>query len=148
MTAIRSCTLRLIPGLTDFFLREGAEVAPALGSGVLERLAKLPWPGNVRELRNLLWRLRIEDPSRITVESLTPSPTEPETTSLVPRKLLAREVLPALKDRVEREYLLHHLRRFGGDARALSEFLGYTRKYLYRRLKTLGIRLKEERRRG
>ena len=56
--------------------------------------------------------------------------------------------LAPLRNRVEREYLLHHLRRFGGDARALSEFLGYTRKYLYRRLKTLGIRLKEERRRG
>jgi DNA-binding NtrC family response regulator len=64
------------------------------------------------------------------------------------RPHFAREVLPALKDRVEREYLLHHLRRFKGDARALSSFLGYSRKYLYRRLKALGIRLKEERRRG
>jgi DNA-binding NtrC family response regulator/tetratricopeptide (TPR) repeat protein len=136
-----------LAGLTSLFLREGGEMAPALGPGVLDRLGRLPWPGNVRELRNLLLRLRLENPARITVEGLALSP-EPETTTLVPRKLLAREVLPALKDRVEREYLLHHLRRFKGDARALSSFLGYTRKYLYRRLKTLGIRLKEERRRG
>jgi hypothetical protein len=37
--------------------------------------------------------------------------------------VLSKSGLPALKDRLEREYLIHHFRRLGGDTDALCRFL-------------------------
>ena len=123
-----------LPELIDLFLREGGLEPPEVGRRAVERLAAYRWPGNVRELRNLLLRLRLEKPRRIGKEEIDRILADPETTTLFPRNILGREDLPSLKDRLEREYLLHHLRRLSGDTRALREFLGLGPRQLYRRL--------------
>jgi len=69
---------------------------------------------------------------------------QPATETVVPRTILERESLAGLRDRVERDYLLHHLRRLGGDTRALARHLGLERQQLYRRARRLGIRFSEE----
>ena len=106
-----------------------------------------PWPGNVRQLRNLLLRLRIENPERIDVESLRRSPGERHTTSIFPPGLLDRETLPSLKDRLERDYIVYHFRRLEGSTTRLCEFLELGRRQLYRRCERLGVSLRAERRR-
>ena len=58
------------------------------------------------------------------------------------------EPLEKLKDRIERDYLLFHLRRLKGDKALLSRLLGLSLTHTYRRLKQLGIDVREERRKG
>jgi two-component system response regulator HydG len=114
----------------------------------LDRLRAWSWPGNVRELRNVLLRLRIEAPAAAAVRAedvervLVGAPDA----ALFPRQLLAGPSLQALQQRLERDYVLFHLRRLGGDSEALAQFLGLSRRQLYRRVERLGISLRRERR--
>jgi DNA-binding NtrC family response regulator len=118
-----------IPELVRTFLAETSGRTLAIGAGVLERLAAMPWPGNVRELRNLLTRLRIEGSGEIGLEALERAAGSGKggDAGSFPSGLLARAPLRELKDRLEREYILHHLERLGGDTTALSRFLGLSR---------------------
>ena len=128
------------------FLKEGDGEPPALGDGVLERLRELPWPGNIRELRNLIARLRVECPQVISREAVDRARGELETSTIFPRNVLSNVDLPALKDRLEREYLLHHFCRLDGDSDELCRFLDLSRQQLYRTCARLGIHLRGERR--
>jgi DNA-binding NtrC family response regulator len=134
--------------LVQALLAEGPGDPPAVEPEAIERLKDRPWPGNVRELRNVLSRLRLETSRSLDGKALRRVLGEPDTTttSVFPRRLLDREPLPALHRRLTRDYLLHHFRRLGGDAAALSRFLGVTRRQLYRKLARLGISLAEARR--
>jgi two-component system nitrogen regulation response regulator NtrX len=136
-----------LPDLVDLFLREGEGPAPELAGGVIEELSSLEWPGNVRELKNLATRLRFEHPERISVEDIRGSGSR-RSAPLLPRSLLSVEPLEKLKDRIERDYLLFHLRRLQGDKARLSRLLGLSLTHTYRRLKQLGIDVREERRKG
>jgi DNA-binding NtrC family response regulator len=129
--------------LLDTFLREGGGSPPSLARGALERLRELPWPGNVRELKNLAARMRLDGVRVITAEILERLLAQPKTETLFPRSLLARSDWPALRDRLERDYIVHHLRRLRGDTRALAEFLGIRRQQLYRKCGRLGVRVAE-----
>ena len=136
-----------LPELVDLFLHEGEGPTPELAAGVVEELCSLAWPGNVRELKNLVTRLRFEHPEVIPVESVRGSGSR-SPTPLVPRRLLSLEPLEKLKERIERDYLLFHLRRLKGDKALLSRLLGLSLTQTYRRLKQLGIDVREERRKG
>jgi DNA-binding NtrC family response regulator/tetratricopeptide (TPR) repeat protein len=137
-----------VPELVRSFLESGAGPPPAVDAGVLDRLRELPWPGNVRQLQNLVARLRLECPGRVTLEALERIIAGAGTAGVFPRNLLATEELPLLKERLEREYVVYHFHRLGGDTEVLCRFLGLRRRQLYRRCERLRIRLQEERRRG
>ena len=79
-------------------------------------------------------------------QALERSLRDPQTSTYFPRNLLGEETLLELKDRLERDYIVFHLRRLGGDREALSEFLGLGRRQLYRRCSKLGIVLRKLRR--
>jgi DNA-binding NtrC family response regulator/tetratricopeptide (TPR) repeat protein len=130
-----------IPDLVKAFLEEGTLPRPRLALGVLQSLARRPWPGNVRELRNLIVRLRIERSRVIRVEDVRPAPSRSESPTF-PRSLIARGSLEDLQGLLERDWILHHLERLGGDTTALARLLGLGRRQLYRRLRRLGIRLR------
>ena len=133
-----------IADLARTFLAEGRGSARELDPAVLERLERKAWPGNVRELRNLVLRLAVEHPEGIPPGAL--DDPVPAPVGAFPEELMGSERLESLKDRLEREYTLHHLKRLGGDMTALSRFLGLSPKHCYRRLRELGISLREERR--
>jgi DNA-binding NtrC family response regulator/tetratricopeptide (TPR) repeat protein len=136
-----------IPELVKTFLEDGAGPAPAVAAAAIDRLRRRRWPGNVRELKNVLARLRLEGPERIDAGAVERVFAEPETTSgIFPRVLLGGQRLEDLHDRLDREYLLFHFRRLGGDTRALWRFLGVGRRGLYKRLRRLGIKLRAEKR--
>ena len=71
--------------------------------------------------------------------------TGPRTSTVFPRSLLAEQGLPALKERLERDYIVHHFRRLAGDTDALACFLGLRRRQLYRRCERLKLRLRDVR---
>jgi DNA-binding NtrC family response regulator/tetratricopeptide (TPR) repeat protein len=133
-----------IPDLAARFLGETTGPAVELGQGVLERLSRARWPGNARELRNLLARLRLECSGAITTADLDRASGESAAETVVPRTILERESLNTLRERLEREYLLHHLHRLRGNTRALARLLGLERQQLYRRARRLGIRFSEK----
>lgn len=129
-------------GLVAGILAEGATPAPSLGAGVVERLCSLEWTGNVRQLENVLARACIESPREITLEAISRAVSDPGTSTVVPRNLLAGEELRVLQERLERDYIVYHLRRLEGDSRALSRLLGISRRQFYRRCARLGIKLR------
>ena len=131
-----------LPDLVQAILAEGPTPAPRLGEGLIERLRELPWPGNVRELRNLLLRLRLESTGVITVDALERATGGGGTRTIFATNLLAGEDLEALKGRLERDYIVYHLRRLGGSTDALCRFLGIRKRQLYRRCARLGIPLR------
>jgi DNA-binding NtrC family response regulator/tetratricopeptide (TPR) repeat protein len=131
-----------IPSLVELFLRESGELAPRIDREAIDWIRGRPFPGNVRELKNLLSRLRLEHPDRITLEAVRQMAPEMPDETRFSKELLATKALSELKQELEREYLLYHLRRLGGSTQKLSEFLGVGRKYLYRRLRLLGISLR------
>jgi DNA-binding NtrC family response regulator len=52
--------------------------------------------------------------------------------------------LGTLKERLERDYILHHYRRLLGETGALCRFLGLSPRQLYRRAERLAISFREE----
>ena len=115
----------------------------ALDGRTLALLQGRPWPGNVRELKNLLARVRIEHGKPLTAEVIASASASWSPNEWFSAGLLAREDLPGLKDRLEREYIVFHYRRLGRDSRALCRFLSLERRQLYRRCERLGIRLRD-----
>ena len=135
-----------LPELARRFVAE-SDASPGedhdIDSSALEALAARRWPGNVRELKNFLTRLALSCPGRFTARDVHGLDGDPTTRILFPKHLLHSEPLENLRNRLERDYLLYHFRRFNGDARALADWLGVTRRHLYRRCERLNLSLRE-----
>jgi two-component system, NtrC family, nitrogen regulation response regulator NtrX len=107
----------------------------------IETLMRYSWPGNVRELRNVIERIVIMNPttSRFERKHLPP---------LVYRdggRRAGGEFLTLHQARAayERDYILKKLDDNHGNISRAAEVLGLERSHLYRKMKTLGIGVKE-----
>lgn len=107
----------------------------------IETLMRYSWPGNVRELRNVIERIVIMNPttSRFERKHLPP---------LVYRDGSRRAggefmTLHQARDAYERDYILKKLDDNHGNMSRTAEVLGLERSHLYRKMKTLGIAVKE-----
>jgi two-component system nitrogen regulation response regulator NtrX len=140
-----------IPLLVKEFLQQfGAEYGRPhveMTEDALAALKQYHWPGNVRELRNLVERVLILNPKTQRIErkhlpmlvhrdpardaGKTNGRSE-EFTSL----LQAREAY-------ERDYILKKLDEFHGNVSRAAEGLGLERSHLYRKMKALGVTVKE-----
>lgn len=111
------------------------------------RMRQYPWPGNVRELSNLVQRLLIlgqgDEVDLAEVEqALGPVRAEKprgEGTLPIDLSLPLREAREAF----EREYLMHQLKLAGGSVGKLAKVVGLERTHLYRKLRALGVDLKD-----
>jgi two-component system response regulator HydG len=134
-----------IPYLTAAFVQEFAarfqKRVSALSPGAERLLYNAPWTGNIRELRNVIERACILSDGRILSErevlaalggaarlappaaGTEPAP-EPE------------EVVPEL----DRDTIQQALQQVGGNRSAAARKLGISRRALYRRLDTFGLR--------
>ncbi len=100
------------------------------------------WPGNVRELRNVIERIVIMNPmtTRFDRKHLPP---------LVYRdghRRAARSEFSTLhqaRDAYERDFILKKLDENHGNVTRAAEVLGLERSHLYRKMKALGIAVKE-----
>jgi two-component system response regulator HydG len=129
-----------IPYLTASFVQEFAsrfqKRVNGLSPGAERLLNNAPWTGNIRELRNVIERACMLSDGRMLSERemlaalggaarRAPEPAaEPE------------EVMPEL----DREMIEQVLQQVGGNRSAAARRLGISRRALYRRLDTFGLR--------
>ncbi len=134
-----------IPLLADYFLREFTQAygrkPKELTPSAYQTLSDYHWPGNIRELRNLIERIVILNPQVRVDGRHIPLPASRRPTTLRPMDSFAS--LHEVREAVEREYILKKLEETGGNVTRTAELLGLERSNLYRKMKTLGIPLKE-----
>ncbi len=111
------------------------------------RLRNYTWPGNVRELKNLVQRLLIlgagEEIEAEEVEQALSTQPQRTTAGGVARSMYDLPLREA-REQFEREYLQHQLAECGGSVGKLAQVTGMERTNLYRKLRTLGIDVKQK----
>jgi two-component system, NtrC family, nitrogen regulation response regulator NtrX len=134
-----------VPTLARYFLKE---ISAAYGrrnreitDDAIETLMRYSWPGNVRELRNVIERVVIMNPAVTKLDRKHLPP-------LVLREGSRRQpaefsTLHQARAAYERDYILKKLDELHGNVSRTAEVLGLERSHLYRKMKTLGISVKE-----
>jgi two-component system nitrogen regulation response regulator NtrX len=111
-----------------------------IGDEALQTLAEYRWPGNVRELKNLIERVLILNPRVTRIERKHLPPLTHKTTTR------STEEFPSLqhaRDAYEREYILKKIEEAHSNISHAAELLGLERSHLYRKMKALGITVRE-----
>src|SRR5215207_6492011 len=107
----------------------------------VEALRAYSWPGNVRELRNTVERVVImHTGARVGLSDLPPLGGE-EPPAAVPRFSSFRDASEAH----QRDFIRASLAEAEGNVSRAAELMGMDRSHLYRRMKALGINVREER---
>jgi two-component system, NtrC family, nitrogen regulation response regulator NtrX len=133
-----------IPLLAREFLRElGREYGRPrveLSEDAITALQQYQWPGNVRELKNMVERVLILNPQALRIE-------RKHLPMLVYRSGGKRteefSTLQQAREAYEREYILKKIDECRGNVSRAAEALGLERSHLYRKMKTLGIAVRE-----
>src|SRR5450631_4416126 len=134
-----------IAQLTRYFLKEFSHTynrrPREIADDALETLTRYTWPGNVRELRNLIERIVIMNPAVARLE-------RKHLPTLVYREGGRRSLgefssLHEARESYERDYILKKLDENLGNVSRTAEVLGLERSHMYRKMKALGIAVKE-----
>jgi len=136
-----------IPLLARHFLKEISATYSRrpreITDDAIDTLMRYPWPGNVRELRNVIERIVIMNPTatRFDRKHLPPLVYREGR----PRNGGSRDftTLHQARAAYERDYILKKLDENHGNISRTAEVLGLERSHLYRKMKTLGIAVKE-----
>jgi two-component system nitrogen regulation response regulator NtrX len=114
----------------------------------LNALRQYHWPGNVRELRNLVERVLILNPKVHRIEKkhlpmlVYRGPKLTESGRLNTRTDEFSTLVEA-REAYEREFILKKLDEVHGNISRAAEGLGLERSHLYRKMKALGVNVKE-----
>jgi two-component system nitrogen regulation response regulator NtrX len=134
-----------IPLLARHFLKDFSQTysrrPKEISEDALDALMRYSWPGNVRELRNLIERIVIMNPSVTKLE-------RKHLPTLVYREGGRRILgdfssLHQARAAYERDYILKKLDENHGSVSRTAEVLGLERSHMYRKMKALGITVKE-----
>ncbi|MGA8107945.1 MAG: sigma-54 dependent transcriptional regulator [Acidobacteriaceae bacterium] len=132
-----------IPLLVREFLRgfgrEYGRPRIEIAEEAVELLRQYHWPGNVRELRNVVERVLILNPQAQRIERR-------HLPMLVHRNAARSgdfDTLQQARDAYEREYILRKIDDCNGNMSRAAETLGLERSHLYRKMKALGIGMRE-----
>jgi two-component system nitrogen regulation response regulator NtrX len=113
----------------------------------LDALRQYHWPGNVRELRNLIERVLILNPKVQRIERKHIPPLVSRDSARESAKSASRNdefsTLLEAREAYERDYILKKLDECGGNVTRAAEALGLERSHLYRKMKALGVNVKE-----
>lgn len=140
-----------IPLLVKEFLAEfGAQYGRPrveMSEDALAALRQYHWPGNVRELRNLVERLLILNPKAPRIERkhlpmLVYRERDREKDKGTTRSDDFTTLLEA-REAYERDYILKKIDECHGNVTRAAEALGLERSHLYRKMKALGVSIKE-----
>lgn len=133
-----------IPLLVREFLREfGRQYGRPrmeISEEALEVLQQHSWPGNVRELRNLVERVLILNPRALRIERKHLPPLTQKTSGRGQEEFSS---LQEARDAYERDYILKKMDEVKGNVSRAAEHLGLERSHLYRKMKALGIAVRE-----
>jgi PAS domain S-box-containing protein len=117
-----------------------------IGPDVLRYLQSRPWPGNIRQLQHAIERAAIfSDPESLSIscfEHLTDNGPDPMVGDYsAAQGLPAKGVteMRAAKERVESDLILEAMQKLKGNKKRVSEALGVSRSYLYKRLRELNV---------
>jgi two-component system, NtrC family, nitrogen regulation response regulator NtrX len=111
-----------------------------IGEDALEALARYHWPGNVRELKNLMERVLILNPRVVRIERKHLPPLTHKSGS---RSTEEFSSLQQARDAYEREYIQKKIEEARNNISHAAELLGLERSHLYRKMKALGIAVRE-----
>ena len=134
-----------IPLLARTFLKEFSSRygrrPREIADDALDTLMRYSWPGNVRELRNMIERIVIMNPTtaRFERKHLPPLVYRDGGRRVGTGSLTLHQARAAY----ERDYILKKLDDNHGNVSRTAEVLGLERSHLYRKMKTLGIAVKE-----
>jgi two-component system nitrogen regulation response regulator NtrX len=106
----------------------------------LEALQQYHWPGNVRELKNVIERMLILNPRTLRIER---KQLPPLTHKSGLRSSEDFSSLQQARDAYERDYILKKIEEARNNVSRAAELLGLERSHLYRKMKTLGIGVRE-----
>ena len=117
----------------------------------LDTLQHYHWPGNVRELRNLVERVLILNPKSPRIERKHLPPLATRDTARDSARDGAKggsrneefSTLLEAREAYERDYILKKLDECNGNITRTAEALGLERSHLYRKMKALGVNVKE-----
>jgi two-component system nitrogen regulation response regulator NtrX len=132
-----------IPVLVEEFLRafgrEYGRPRIEISREALDALMQYQWPGNVRELKNIVERVLILNPQvrRIEKKHL------PVLVHRAIRRPDEFESLQHAREAYEREFILRKIEESNGNMSRAADALGLERSHLYRKMKTLGISIRE-----
>jgi two-component system nitrogen regulation response regulator NtrX len=142
-----------IPLLVKEFLQQfGAEYGRPhveMTEDALAALKQYHWPGNVRELRNLVERVLILNPKTQRIERkhlpmlVYRGPSKTESGRNASTRGEEFSSLLQAREAYERDYILKKLDEFHGNVSRAAEGLGLERSHLYRKMKALGVSVKE-----
>jgi len=121
---------------------------------VQNRLCGYAWPGNVRELRNLVQRLLVmgntpEIDSAEVEAALGTAPAVAVAVAATDADGIDYDLpLREAREQFERAYLLRQLQQANGSVGKLAKAVGMERTHLYRKLRDLGVDVKNVGREG
>jgi two-component system, NtrC family, nitrogen regulation response regulator NtrX len=134
-----------IPMLARYFLKEFSATygrrPREITDDAIEALMRYSWPGNVRELRNVMERIVIMNPAAFKLDRKHLPPLVYRDGSR--RPLGEASTLHQARAAYERDYILKKLDENHGNVSRTAEVLGLERSHLYRKMKSLGIAVKE-----
>jgi len=134
-----------IPLLARHFLHEFSAAygrrSKEMSEDATEVLLRYSWPGNVRELRNVVERVVIMNPTAHRIERKHLPPLLYREGSR--RNLGEFSTLHQARAAYERDYILKKLDENHGNVSRTADALGLERSHMYRKMKTLGIAVKE-----
>jgi two-component system, NtrC family, response regulator AtoC len=131
-----------IPLLAEHFLKyysqESGKPVPALSDRAMELLCSYAWPGNIRELENALEQaVALSYQPLLTPDDLPRDVREQKAEKIVSLSLENGQFTfpdtPSLEE-MKKRYVLHVLKRSGGNVSATARVLNVDRRSLYRML--------------
>ena len=133
-----------IPPLAREFLgefgRQYGRPRMEISEEALEVLGKYHWPGNVRELKNVIERVLILNPRALRIERKHLPPLTHKASSRTTEDF---STLQQARDAYERDYILKKIDEAHNNVSRAAELLGLERSHLYRKMKALGISVRE-----
>ncbi|HEY0308277.1 MAG TPA: sigma-54 dependent transcriptional regulator, partial [Acidobacteriaceae bacterium] len=138
-----------IPLLVKEFMREfGRQYGRPrmeMADDAITTLKQYQWPGNLRELRNVIERVLILNPrvTRIEKKHLPVLSTRTTLHNGHSRHPEEFSTLTQAREAYERDYILKKMQECHGNMSRTAEVLGLERSHLYRKMKALGINVKE-----
>ncbi|MGV6826558.1 MAG: sigma 54-interacting transcriptional regulator, partial [bacterium] len=132
----------------DYFVARHKLPYRHLSVGAQNLLRNYAWPGNIRELRNLVQRVLIlgagDEITQDEMESAMGAVRSEFAPAQVPGISFDQPLRQARED-FERVYLEYHLDKHGGNVSHMAQEVGMERTHLYRKLRAVGIEIKDRR---
>lgn len=137
-----------IPALAREFLREfGQQYGRShmdIADDAIAALQQYRWPGNVRELRNMMERVVILNPKVRRVErKLLPALLYRDAGTRPTARPEEFSTLTEAREAYERDFILKKMDECHGNMSRTAEALGMERSHLYRKMKSLGLAVRE-----